>query len=120
MELIDMNGFIGNEVYQTNLTYFKKSISSFIKIIVSFYKAFSLVDVILWLIFNTKQHQHVCFKIRNLETDGSLKVAVNEIIILKGVVLTGCFRDQYFPSTIQYFHQGLESKYKIAADKIGR
>lgn len=56
MELIDMNGFIGNEVYQTNLTYFKKSTSSFIKIIVSFYKAFSLVDVILQLIFNTKQH----------------------------------------------------------------
>lgn len=56
MELIYMNGFVGNEVYQTNLTYFKKGSNSFIKIIVSFYKAFSLVDVILRLIFNTKQH----------------------------------------------------------------
>lgn len=36
-------------------------------------------------------------RIKNWETGGSLKVAVNEIVILKAVVLTGCFRDQYFP-----------------------
>lgn len=37
---------------------------------------------------------------------------------MKGVVLTGCFGDQYFPSTIQYFHRGWEVSIKLLLIKL--
>lgn len=102
-----MNGFIGNEVYQTNLTYLLKSTSSLVKINISFYKAFSLNTHGLVAKLQYETLVVYVIKIKNCKTSETLKAAVNEIVILKGVVLIGCFRDQYFPQHYSIFSSGV-------------